>query len=122
MKAMLDFALANDFGIAFSLSPGGWMKKRPELQRVDRSGEPYASSPDVNAGPPGPGKFCENVGASVAQAYRRLPAWQATLINTEVRDSSRSASPSSIAAAYRKFSGADIPAEVTTKAACLGRS
>ena len=115
MKAMLDFALANDFGIAFSLSPGGWMKKRPELQRVDRSGKPYASSPDVNAALPGLKKFCENVGASVAQAYRAFPAWQATLINTEVRDSSQVSFSEFDRCAYRKFSGADIPAEVTTK-------
>ncbi|MEO6740370.1 MAG: LamG-like jellyroll fold domain-containing protein, partial [Chthoniobacteraceae bacterium] len=47
-KAMLDFALANNFGIAFALSPGGWLKERAELQRVNRLGAPYATRPDVN--------------------------------------------------------------------------
>lgn len=114
-KAMLDFALANDFGIAFSLSPGGWLKDRTELQRVDRSGKPYASRPDVNAALPGLAEFCQNVGASVAQTYRPFPAWQAALIDTEVRDSSQLSFSEFDRAAYRKFSGADIPEEVTLK-------
>ncbi|MEQ1861642.1 MAG: LamG domain-containing protein [Chthoniobacteraceae bacterium] len=114
-KAMFDLALANDFGIAFQLSPGGWLKERPDLQRVDRSGKPYASRPDVNAALPGLAEFCENVGASIAQTYRDFPAWQAAMINTEVRDSSQVSFSEFDREAYRKFSGADIPAEVTTK-------
>jgi hypothetical protein len=113
--AMLDFALAQDFGIAFPLSPGGWLKERPELQRVDRRGQPYASRPDVNAALPGLVEFCENAGASVAQAYRAFPAWQAALIHTEVRDSSQLSFFEFDRQAYRQLSGADIPAEVTIK-------
>jgi len=114
-KGMLDFALANDFGIAFSLSPGGWLKERPELQRLDRAGKPYASRPDVNAALPGLADFCRNVGASIAQTYRSFPAWQAALIDTEVRDSSALSFSEFDREAYRKFSGAEIPAEAVSK-------
>jgi len=114
-KEMLDFALANDFGIAFALSPGHWLKERKELQRVDRSGNPYGTRPDVNAALPGLAEFCFNVGASVARTYDKFPAWQATLINTEVRDSAQVSFSAFDREAYRKFSGADIPAEVTAK-------
>jgi hypothetical protein len=115
MKAMLDFALTKDFGIAFALSPGGWLKDREEFQRVDRKGQPSATRPDVNAAMPGLADFCFNVGASIAQTYRAYPAWQAALINTEVRDSSQVSFSEFDHAAYRKFSGVDIPAEVTIK-------
>ena len=115
---MLDFALANDFGIAFALSPGHWLKERTELQRVDRDGKPYAARPDVNAALPGLAEFCFNVGASVAQTYRHFPAWQAALINTETRDSSQLSFSEFDREAYRKFSGADIPAEAVIKERC----
>jgi hypothetical protein len=114
-RAMLDTALAADFGIAFTLSPGGWLKERKELQRVDRTGKPYSSRPDVNAALPGLAEFGFNVGASVAQAYQAFPAWQAALINTEVRDSSQLSFSVADREAYRRFAGAAIPAEVTTK-------
>jgi hypothetical protein len=115
MKEMLDLALARDFGIAFALSPGGWLKDRKELQRVDRQGRPYETRPDVNAALPGLTDFCYNVGASMAQTYGAYPAWQAALINTEVRDSTQVSFSEFDHAAYRKFSGAEIPAEVTNK-------
>jgi hypothetical protein len=113
-KATLDFALANDVGIAFSLGPGHWLKTRPEIARVDRSGKPYKRT-DVNAALPGLTEFCFNVGASVAQTYGQFPAWQAALINTEARDDSQVSFSDFDRDAYRKFAGTDIPAEVATK-------
>jgi len=115
VKGMLDYALANDFGIAFSLSPGGWLKERPELQRTDRNGKPYASRPDVDAALPGLAEFCLNVGASVGKTYREFPSWQAVLIDTETRDSTQLSFSEFDRAAYRKSSGAGIPAEVESK-------
>jgi hypothetical protein len=114
-KAMLDFALANDFGIAFRLSPGHWLRERSDLRRVGRDGQPYTSRTDVNALLPGLPEFCFNVGASVAQTYKAFPAWEAALVNTEVRDSSQLSFSDFDRAAYRKFSGADIPEEVVIK-------
>lgn len=115
VKGMLDLALANDIGIAFTLSPGHWLKNRPELQRVGRDGKSYAKQPDVDALLPGLTDFCYNVGASMAQTYQGYPAWQATLINTETRDSSQLSFSEVDRAAYRKASGAEIPEEVKTK-------
>jgi hypothetical protein len=113
-KKTLDFALANDFGIAFALSPGRWLKDRPELARLDRNGKPYART-DVNAAMPGLADFCFNVGASLAQTYDHFPAWQATLINSENRDDSQISFSPFDHEAYRKFAGTDFPAEVTQK-------
>lgn len=115
VKQMLDLALSKGFGIAFALSPGHWLKERSDLQRVDRNGKPYAARPDVNAALPGLAEFCFNVGASIAQTYRDFPAWQATLINTEVRDSSQLSFSQFDRDAYRRFSGADIPPDVMIK-------
>jgi hypothetical protein len=115
VKGMLDSALAHDFGIAFALSPGGWLKDRKELGRVDRGGKPNAARPDVNAALPGLSDFCFNVGASMAQTYHAFPAWQATLIHTETRDSSQLSFSEFDREAYRKFSGADIPVEAVIK-------
>jgi hypothetical protein len=114
-RNMLDLALTNQFGIAFALSPGGWLKERKDLQRVDRSGKPYASRPDVNAALPGLEEFCYNVGSSVAQTYDAYPAWQAVLINTETRDSSQVSFSDFDRQRYRKHSGHDIPDEVVIK-------
>jgi hypothetical protein len=114
-KHMLDVALANDFGLAFTLSPGHWLKERSELQRVDRAGKAYAPRGDVNAALPGIAEFGFNVGASIAQTYRDFPAWQAALINTEVRDSTQLSFSAVDRAAYRQFSGAEIPVEVLNK-------
>lgn len=114
-RGMLDLALANDLGIAMTLSPGQWLKTRKDVQRVDRTGKPYAARGDVNAALPGLAEFCYNVGASFAQAYDKFPAWQAALIDTEVRDSTQLSFSAFDREAYRKFAGADIPAEVVSK-------
>lgn len=111
---MLDTALAHDFGIAAQLSPGAYLKTRPELGRVDRKGKPYAR-PDANAALPGLAQFCENVGKSVGRAYGDHPAFVAALVDTEVRDDTEiSFSPHDLAA-YRAASGKEVPAAVTSK-------
>ena len=114
-KAMLDTALAHDFGIAFTLSPGGWLKERKELQRLDRAGRPYQPRGDVNAALPGLADFAFNVGAGLAQTYHAFPAWQAALIDTEVRDSTQLSFSAADREAYRRFAGDEIPADVPTK-------
>ncbi len=111
---MLDTALANDFGIAASLYAGYFLKKRPELARIDRAGNPYARH-DCNAALPGLAEFSENVGASVAQTYGKHPALVAALINSEVRDDSEVSFSAFDRELYRQFAGRDIPEEVITK-------
>lgn len=111
---MLDRALANEIGIGASLYAGAFLKKRDELQRVDREGRPYARR-DCNAALPGLAEFCSNIGASVAKTYGHHPAFQAALINSEVRDDSQLSFSAFDREAYRKFSGSEIPAEVQIK-------
>lgn len=121
-RRMLDLALANDFGIAFTLSPGHWLKDRKDLQRLDRQGKPYTPRGDVNAALPGLADFAYNVGASVAQTYDKFPAWQAALIDTEVRDSTQISFSPFDRDAYRKFSGREMPPEAVSKNGVLWSS
>lgn len=73
-KRMLDAALANDLRIVTSLSPGNWARSLKEFQRIDPKGKPYARH-DVNGLHPKVQKFCENVGASMAQAFGGFPSF-----------------------------------------------
>ncbi|MGE3778007.1 MAG: hypothetical protein AB7F89_12535, partial [Pirellulaceae bacterium] len=113
-RAMLDQALAEDLGIAASLHPGQFLKRRSELARVDRDGKPYERH-DCNAALPGLAEFSERVGASVAQTYGDHPAFTAALVNSEVRDDSQVSFSRFDRDAYRKHSGRDIPEEVRIK-------
>lgn len=111
---MFDTALANDFGIAATLYAGYFLKQQPELARVDRDGKPHKRH-DSNAALPGLAEFSENVGRSVGQTYKQHPAFQAALINSEVRDDSEISFSQFDRESYRKFSGHDIPDEIFTK-------
>jgi hypothetical protein len=111
---MLDIALANDFAIGATLYAGYFLKQRPELARVDREGKPYKRH-DCNASMPGLVEFCQNVGQSVGQTYGHHPAFQAALVNSEVRDDSQVSFSAFDQEAYRKFAGRDIPEQVVSK-------
>ncbi len=117
MKAvneMLDTALANDFDIAASLYAGYFLKARKELGRVDRKGQPYQRH-DCNAALPGLTEFSENYGRSVGEMFGSHPAFVAALINSEVRDDTHVSFSKADYDRYRKFSGQEIPAQVTDK-------
>lgn len=111
---MLDRAFAEDFGVIISLGIGHWLDAKPEMLRVDREGKPYE-----RANPccltPGLLDFSKNVGESVAQSYGDFPAFQAALINTEVRDSSEVCFHEHDRAAYRAATGLEIPEAVRIK-------
>ena len=111
---MLDTALAYDVGIAATMYAGYFLTKRPELWRVDRNGKPYARH-DCNAALPGLAEFSENVGKSVGQTFGKHPAFVAALINSEVRDDSEVSYSEFDRAAFRQFSGSEIPNEIVTK-------
>lgn len=111
MRAMLDEALANDLGVIASITPSQIPMKDPQYLRVDRNGKPYARE-DICASMPEFSPYFENVGRSVAQTYGNHPAFAATLVSSETRDSSQpSFNPVDIEN-YRNFSGQDIPPEV----------
>jgi hypothetical protein len=114
IQAMFDTALTHQFGIAANLSPGSYLKGKDDLQRVDREGKPYERR-DVNAALPGIAEFGENIGMSVARTFGHHPAFEAAMINTEVRDSSQLSFSEFDRKKYREASGRDIPEEVTIK-------
>ena len=111
---MLDHAFAEDFGVVISLGVGHWLDHKEDLRRVDREGKPYER---VNPCCITPGllDFSKNVGTSVARAYGDFPAFQAALINTEVRDSSQVCFHDHDRAACRAATGSDIPEAVDNK-------
>ncbi|MBX3178917.1 MAG: LamG domain-containing protein [Candidatus Hydrogenedentes bacterium] len=111
---MLDRAFAEDFGVIISLGVGHWLDAKTELLRIGRDGAPYER---VNPCCLTPGllDFSKNVGQSVAQSYGDFPAFQAALINTEVRDSSQVCFHEHDRAAYRAATGREIPEEAQHK-------
>ncbi|MDZ4289812.1 MAG: LamG domain-containing protein, partial [Prosthecobacter sp.] len=113
-RSMLDRALADDLGVVASLAPAGILENDPKYARVDRQGKPYTRK-DICASMPELPRFFENVGRSVAKAYGDHPAFAAALIDTEVRDSSQPSFNAVDVEGYRKFAGADIPAEVVIR-------
>lgn len=112
-KKTLDEALANDLGVAASLSPGHAMRGKPEFSRVNRQGKP--NDKDICALTPGLEKFCYNVGASVAETYGKFPSFCAALVHTEVRDAAQPCFHAHDLDAFRKHAGFDVPVEVASR-------
>lgn len=111
MRKMLDGALASDLGVIASLTPSQMPERDPKYLRVDRTGKPYARV-DICASMPDLPAYFENVGKSISKAYGDHPAFAAALISSEVRDASQPSFNAVDIENYRKFAGADIPAEV----------
>ncbi|MFN0075972.1 MAG: LamG-like jellyroll fold domain-containing protein [Prosthecobacter sp.] len=110
----LDEALAKGLEVVASLSPASVLESDPKNLRVDRAGKPYARQ-DIAAAMPEFAPFFQNVGMSMAKTYGDHPAFTAALIDTEVRDHTAVSFNPVDVANYRKFSNAEIPAEVTAK-------
>lgn len=113
-RRMLDQALVHDLGIIISLGLGHWLEGKPELLRVDRSGNPYERG-NICCNFPELTGFAHNVGAAVARTYGDFPAFEAALINTEVRDGSQLCFHEHDRNLYRASTGKDIPEAVTGK-------
>jgi hypothetical protein len=111
---MLDQALADDLGIVISLGNGHWMEQKPELLRIDQEGAPYPRK-NICCNAAGVFAFSENVGASVIQTYGEFPAFDAALLNSEVRDSSQLCFHDHDRAAYREATGREYPETVRVK-------
>ncbi len=111
-KAMLDQCLAHDLTIVASLSPGQWLRSKPEMLRVDRQGKTLPGKSDICGLIPEIETYCYNVGASVAQTYGAFPAFGAALIHTEVRDHAQPCFHAHDIEAFRKSAGIDVPAEI----------
>ena len=112
---MLDRALASDLRIVLGLAPGHWLdRSRREMLRIDRDGKPYSrENACVLFDQVKP--FFRNVGASAARTWSRFPAFEAVLVNTEVRDGSQICFHEHDLAAYRAATGQEYPPEVQIK-------
>jgi len=115
-KAMLDEALAAGITVAANLSPGSRMREsHKEFLRIDRKGKPAGGAKsDICGLFPEVQKLCYDVGASVAQTYGQFPAGGAAMIHTEVRGGGRACFHPHDLEAYRKATGAEIPAEINS--------
>ncbi|MHB8902093.1 MAG: LamG-like jellyroll fold domain-containing protein [Thermoguttaceae bacterium] len=112
-RAALDEALSKGITLIAGLSPGAAMQSKPEFRRVGPDGKP-GEQDDICASFPELQKYCENVGASLARSLGDHPAFGAALVHTEVRDGARPCFHQHDRDAYRKASGAEIPAEVAS--------
>ena len=124
-RRALDFAFAHGHSIAAGVSPGWNLRSfAPEFRRIDRSGKPTVSEwfarlktrRGICGLCPGAGEFCYNLGASVARDYGDYPAFDAALINSEIRDGSHLCFHAWDRESFRAHSGGrDIPAGVLDK-------
>ncbi len=116
-REMLNTALENDIQIVASLSPGRWLRTaavgKPFL-RIDRKGGHYGRE-DISGLFPQVQDFVFNSGAAMSRAYGDHPAFHSALLHTEVRGESQVSFHPIEREAYRKATGAEIPADVTIK-------
>ncbi|SKB06475.1 MG2 domain-containing protein [Prosthecobacter debontii] len=110
----LDAALAKGLKLVASVSPSRWLENKTELLRVDRAGKPYPRK-DICASLPELPGFYENVGRSLSRAYGQHPAFDAALVDTEVRDASQPSFNEIDRTNYRTFAGAEIPDAVIAR-------
>ncbi len=114
---MLNIALENDLKIVVPLSPARFLRDsevgKPYL-RVDRNGKHYDRE-DINAAHPRVQDFCYHTGLAIGRAWGKHPAIDSALIHTEVRGESQVSFRPEEIEAYRKATGAEIPAEISTK-------
>lgn len=115
---MLDQYLANDLGALVYLYPGRWLATNEKLleqfARVDRAGKRVAGE-NVCAALPEVQRYAFNVGASVARTFGHFPALQGALVHSEIRDGTALCFHPQCQEAYRKASGAEVPAEAQSK-------
>lgn len=116
-REMLSVALENNIRIVASLSPGRWLRTaavgKPFL-RIDRKGGHYGRE-DISGLFPQVQDFVFNSGAAMGRAYGDHMALSSALLHTEVRGESQVSFHPIEMEAYRKATGAEIPAEVTIK-------
>lgn len=113
-RAMLDEALENGLEVIASLSPAHALESEEKNLRVGRDGKAYARQ-DICASLPDFASFFQVVGMSVGKAYGDHPAFTTALIDSEVRDNTQVSFNLVDVEGYRKFAGAEIPAEVSAK-------
>jgi hypothetical protein len=120
LRRQLDQMMAMGLHAAPILSPGGWAANQKQFDRIDHDGKPYHPA-NVCGLFDRIQDFCRDVGATVALSLGDMPAFKAALINTEAR-ATQLCFHDIDKAAYKQFSGQDIPANVTSARGLLYRN
>lgn len=116
VKRLLNTALASDFGLIARLGPGHWAASNKEdLRCINKDGNTNGVRIGLCALFPEMTNFFYNVGASIAQTYSAFPAWQASLLNSEIRDRANVCFHEHDRQAYRQATGRDYPEDTPAK-------
>jgi len=114
----LDEYAVRGLGAVAYLYPASWVmreeKLRERFQRIDRQGKPY-SPPNACGLFPELNEYCYRVGASVGRTFKDFPAWEAALIQSELRDGTHVCFHSHDLEAFRAHAGFEIPEAATSK-------
>lgn len=122
IRKSLDDMMALGIGGAAELQPP--YRAAPvykQYDRINRQGELYKNL-NMCGQFPQVQDFCYNIGATVAKTLGDLPALKASLINSEIRDGTEMCFHDIDKAAYKKFSGKDIPAALNSPRGVLYQS
>ncbi len=110
---MLDDMLVDGFRhVDYYVVPHMGFAKR-KYPRFNRDGK--ADFTNMEASNPGAVEMCRKVAAAAATAFGDHPAFDALLINSEIRDYTHPSFGSCEPAAFRTYAGFDIPPEVNAK-------
>ncbi len=114
-RKRLDEMMAMGMGGALSLNPATWAERNaPDSLRVDREGKPY-EKPNVCGLLDRVQTLCRDAGATAAWSLGDMPALQAVLIQSELRDGTQLCFHDVDKQAYLKFAGVAAPAEAKAK-------
>ena len=117
----LNAYLAEGLGAACTLAPGRYLGRRADLHeklgRLRRDGSYYENSTkeNVDTSLPEVKKFGYDVGASVARTFGAFPALQASLIHSEIRDSTDMSYRPENLKAFEAYAGFPVPEEIRGK-------
>jgi hypothetical protein len=113
MRQRYDRLFAMGLGGVGYITPGRYVgTDKPEFNRINRQGKQVKNA---NGLFPRVQQFAFDTGASVARTFGDLPGFQSSLIHTEIRDHTQVSLHDIDKAAYRKFSGQEIPAAAENK-------
>lgn len=100
----------------YDLFHAAYMHKK--FPRIGRDGTPYKTAhPNMDATNPAGIRETLEVASKTADAYKDHPAYEGTLLNSEIRDNSRPSFAPHQLAYYRKKFGREIPQEASGRAA-----
>jgi len=107
----LDQALKRGMYVVDSVFGKYRFRTEKRFLRTGRDGQPYSNA-GIEASNPAVRQEFQELMQSVGQAFGEHPAWNATMLNSEIRGSSRPSFGGPEPAAFKAYAGYDIPAEI----------